>query len=102
MMEAILAFDLGTGGNKVNLYYANGELAYSSFFSYNTNYPGSGLHEQRPDDWFDACVKGTKEVLQRTGIDSKKIRAGAFAVVGGYHSASSVSVQEDSRETNGQ
>lgn len=74
-MEAVLAFDLGTGGNKVNLYYANGELAHSSFYSYDTKYPGSGLHEQRPDDWFNACVEGTKEVLQKTGIDAKQIRA---------------------------
>jgi len=74
-MEAVLAFDLGTGGNKVNLYYANGELAYSSFFSYDTKYPGSGLHEQRPDDWFDACLKGTKDVLEKTGVNPKEIRA---------------------------
>ena len=74
-MEAVLAFDLGTGGNKVNLYYADGSLAHSSFYSYNTQYPGSGLHEQRPDDWFDACVKGTKEVLERTGIEANRIRA---------------------------
>jgi len=53
----ILACDLGTGGNKASLYDADGTCLASAFVSYDTTYPRSGWHEQRPEDWWRAVVE---------------------------------------------
>ena len=42
----ILAFDLGTGGNKSVLYHSDGTLIGSAFSPYDTYYPESGWAEQ--------------------------------------------------------
>ncbi len=71
--ELILAYDLGTGGNKASLYDADGKSLASVFVPYRTFYPGAGLHEQRPEDWWDAVVAGTKKLLNESGQDPKQI-----------------------------
>ena len=48
MGKKIIAWDLGTGGNKASLYDEKGICLASNFTSYNTFYPAHGWHEQRP------------------------------------------------------
>ena len=62
-MKTILAYDLGTGGNKASLYTEAGECLDENFVSYDTLYPESGWHEQRPDDWWNAVVESTRKLL---------------------------------------
>ncbi|TFG64360.1 MAG: pentose kinase [Spirochaetales bacterium] len=62
-MGLILSFDLGTGGNKASIFNADGKNLGSVFVSYDTYYPGSGLHEQRPEDWWLAVVESTRKLL---------------------------------------
>ena len=59
----ILAFDLGTGGNKASLYDADGACLAGTFVPYETLYPRAGWHEQRPADWWAAVVRSTRELL---------------------------------------
>jgi xylulokinase len=73
MSEYILAYDLGTGGNKSSLYNEEGTCLAESFTSYPTLYPRSGWHEQRPEDWWDAIVKSTHDLLSLSNIDPQKI-----------------------------
>ena len=47
MKKKIIAYDLGTGGNKASLYDADGECLSSTFYGYETLYPQTGMHEQR-------------------------------------------------------
>jgi len=63
--KKILAFDLGTGGNKASLFDADGICLESSFVPYDTVYPRSAWHEQRPEDWWKAVVQSTQKVLSR-------------------------------------
>ena len=63
MAKTILAFDLGTGGAKASLYDAGGACLASTFVSYETLYPDTGWHEQRPADWWNAVVKSTRDLL---------------------------------------
>jgi xylulokinase len=56
----IIAYDLGTGGNKASLYDARGACLESAFVPYETLYPRTGWHEQSPEDWWDAVVKSTR------------------------------------------
>jgi xylulokinase len=64
----ILACDLGTGGNKASLYDAEGVCLASAFVPYETIYPRSGWHEQRPEDWWHAVVESIRRLLsERVG-----------------------------------
>jgi xylulokinase len=63
MSEKIIAYDLGTGGSKASLYDRDGACLGSAFVSYETYYPGPGLHEQRPEDWWNAIVEGTRRLI---------------------------------------
>lgn len=71
----IIAWDLGTGGNKASLYSTDGECLASTFVSYDTKYPYHGWHEQRPDDWWNAVVTSTKQLLEKTDIRAEEITA---------------------------
>jgi xylulokinase len=73
-MEKILAFDLGTGGNKAALFDAEGNCLETAFVAYETLYPRQQWHEQRPADWWDAVVQSTRLLLQQTGAASEEIK----------------------------
>ena len=65
MADHIIAYDLGTGGAKASLYDREGTCRASTFVSYETFYPDSGWHEQRPEDWWNAIVQSTRELLAK-------------------------------------
>lgn len=71
--EYILAWDLGTSGNKASLYDANGRCLAATFVPYQTHYPAQGWHEQRPLDWWDAVVESTRQLFARGEIDRRAI-----------------------------
>ncbi len=72
-MRKIIAWDLGTGGSKASLYLETGECIAKTFISYDTYYPHQGWHEQRPQDWWDAIVKGTKQLIEESKVDKNDI-----------------------------
>ena len=59
----IIAYDLGTGGSKASLFDADGTCLASTFIPYDTLYPDTGWHEQRPNDWWNAIVASTRALL---------------------------------------
>ncbi|OHD74657.1 MAG: pentose kinase [Spirochaetes bacterium RBG_16_67_19] len=65
MPGKIIAYDLGTGGNKASLFDARGACLAFTFVPYPTHYPDAGWHEQRPEDWWQAVVASTRELLSR-------------------------------------
>jgi len=69
----IIAYDLGTGGNKASLYDADGTCLESAFVPYETTYPRSGWHEQRPEDWWKAVVESTRRLLSRRGGEAGSV-----------------------------
>ena len=73
MSKYIIAYDLGTGGNKASLYDVEGNPLAGSFVPYETQYPHSRWHEQRPDDWWDAVVQSTRDLLAETDVDAAQI-----------------------------
>ncbi|MBR4171334.1 MAG: FGGY-family carbohydrate kinase [Kiritimatiellae bacterium] len=56
----LLAYDFGTGGIKASLFSVEGILLASAFEGYSTEYPETGWHEQRPEDWWRAVVQSTR------------------------------------------
>jgi xylulokinase len=79
MDKKIIAYDLGTGGNKASLYNTDGELLSSTFQSYDTLYPGPGKHEQRPADWWDSIINSTRQLLDTTGVEKNEIECLAIS-----------------------
>jgi len=73
MSKYIIAYDLGTGGNKASLYDVEGNCVAGNFVAYETQYPHSGWHEQKPTDWWDAVVASTRGLLAETDVDASEI-----------------------------
>jgi len=93
MGNRIISYDLGTGGNKASLYDFEGNCLASAFIPYDTIYPHAGWHEQRPEDWWDAVVLGTRKLFEKTGEDRKNIEC--LAISG--HSLGAVPVDKNGR-----
>ncbi len=72
-MERIISYDLGTGGIKASLFDEEGCSIASSFHQYETFYKDGLIHEQRPDDWWDAVVASTHNLLEKSGIRPNEI-----------------------------
>lgn len=75
MGKKIIAWDLGTGGNKASLYDGMGNCLASNFTSYNTFYPAHGWHEQRPEDWWNAVVESTRKLIESSGVNTSEVVA---------------------------
>ena len=75
----ILAHDLGTTGNKANLFDADGTLLGSAFAGYGTAYPQPNWAEQDPNDWWRAVCDTTKQLLAETGSAADAIAAVSFS-----------------------
>jgi xylulokinase len=73
MTKKIIAFDLGTGGNKAVLYDSDGNCLASAFVPYATQYPQVGWHEQRPADWWEAVVESTRRLVSASSVDKDDI-----------------------------
>ncbi len=74
MDKLILAYDIGTEGSKASLFSSAACLA-SAFLPYETEYPLSGWHEQRPTDWWDVVVQSTRTMMKDSGFPAEKIAA---------------------------
>jgi xylulokinase len=69
----VLAFDLGTGGNKSVLYDREGRLRAKAFVPYDTYYPQPGWAEQSPIDWWKSIVESTRKMLAAARVNVKEI-----------------------------
>jgi xylulokinase len=93
MTPTILAYDLGTGGNKASLYDAEGRCLAAVFMPYDTDYPQPGWHEQRPAAWWDSVVRSTRQLLASPMADP----AGIACVAISGHSLGCVPLAADGR-----
>lgn len=78
-MTTVLAYDLGTGGCKASLYDADGRALASTFHAYDTTYPRTGWHEQRPEDWWQAVVSSTHALFAASHADPASVRCLALS-----------------------
>lgn len=62
---AILVLDLGTSRLKASLFTAGGTELATANSGYPTHAPESGLAEQYPRDWWDACIRAVRELWTR-------------------------------------
>ncbi len=62
-MKSVIALDLGTSGCKITAIDERGRIIADALEEYPCSFPKKGWSEQNPEDWFNACVKGLKEVV---------------------------------------
>ncbi len=79
MTQYILAYDVGTGGTKAVLTDTEGNVHATAFAPYPVHYPRPDWAEQEPEDWWNAVVATTRQVLERSGVAPKEILAVVFA-----------------------
>lgn len=68
----IIAHDLGTTGNKASLHDNSGHLLRVTTVHYGTWYGSQGEAEQHPQQWYDAVVEATRELV---GQDADRVDA---------------------------
>jgi len=59
----IIAFDLGTSGNKATIIDLNGNVIASTFKGYKTEFLFPGWAEQEQNDWWNSVKESTLELL---------------------------------------
>lgn len=78
-MAFILAHDLGTTGNKANLFDETGALVAGHLEPYPVSYPQPQWAEQNPDDWWRAVCASTRALLRRVPHAREQIAAVTFS-----------------------
>jgi xylulokinase len=63
----LIAHDLGTTGNKASLHHDDGRLVAAVTVAYPAHFADGGVAEQNPEDWWNAVVAATRDLLARTG-----------------------------------
>ncbi|HID64830.1 MAG TPA: hypothetical protein EYP49_19095 [Anaerolineae bacterium] len=75
----IIAHDVGTGGNKAVLVDPQGHIHGRAFAPYAVTYPRPDWAEQDPADWWQAVARGTRQLLEQTGLQPGDILAVTFS-----------------------
>jgi xylulokinase len=75
MRRSILVYDIGTTSVKSALFDEHGMLCASVSAAYNTAYPRPGWAEQDPDEFWQAAVRGTAELLASAEAEGVSIEA---------------------------
>lgn len=78
-MRYILAHDLGTTGNKANLFDEQGHWVAGHLEPYPVHYPQPGWAEQDPSDWWRAVCNATRALLAQTHVAPRNIAAVTFS-----------------------
>ena len=65
----LIGLDIGTSGTKCIITDDGGKVIASSTQEYPLYTPKPGWAEQDPQDWWDACVKGLKVILEKSRVD---------------------------------
>jgi len=75
----VIGHDVGTGGNKAVLADIEGEIIATAFKPYPVFHPRSNWAEQEPRHWWQAVVESTAELVETSGVDTKRVIGLGFA-----------------------
>ena len=74
-MEYLIGIDLGTSGTKTVLFDRAGTVVASATIEYPMYQEKNGWAEQEPLDWWNAAAGTIRTVIQKSGVDSRDIKA---------------------------
>jgi xylulokinase len=73
LKDLILTYDIGTSGGKCTLFLNDGTELASTTIHYETLFPKPGWAEQRPADYWNSVIEGTRNIVQQSGIKASDI-----------------------------
>lgn len=79
MAKFILAYDLGTTGNKSTIFNLNGDIISSTYIEYPTEYFGKNCAEQNPLDWWRSICDSNKKLFKNRAITKNDICCISFS-----------------------
>ncbi len=74
-----LGYDAGTGGTKAVLTDADANIVATSFCDYPLYHPKPHWAEQDPEDWWQAVVRCTRAVIEKSGVAPERVAGLGFA-----------------------
>lgn len=77
-MDYLLAYDVSSTGCKAAIVSTEGQLEETAFQGYPTYFPKPLWAEQDPEDWWQAIIASTRQVLKTSKVESDQIRGMAF------------------------
>ena len=77
-MDYLLTYDVSSTGCKAAIVTIDGHLLETAFESYPTHYPQPLWSEQDPEDWWQAIIRTTKQVMGDSGIEADQVIGLAF------------------------
>ena len=75
----LIGLDIGTSGAKCIIVDDEGKVVASSTQEYPLYTPKPGWAEQDPKDWWDACVRGLKVILPKSGVNPADIAGVSYS-----------------------
>ncbi len=75
----ILAYDLGTTGNKAILCSPQGKIVAEAYHPYETQYLRPNWVEQNPSDWKRAICETTRQLLVQANVPARQIAVVSFS-----------------------
>jgi xylulokinase len=78
-MDYLMTFDIGTTNAKVVLTDTSGKVVSHSSQPMNVYYPQPHSVEQKPDEWWQAVTSGSRQVLEKSGINAAEVVGLAFS-----------------------
>ena len=75
----LIGLDIGTSGAKCIIVDDAGKVIASSTQEYPLYTPKPGWAEQDPKDWWDACVRGLKVILPKSGVNPADIAGVSYS-----------------------
>lgn len=72
-LKFVIAHDLGTSSDKAVLIDTNGTIICDAIAAYDFQYPNPGWVEQQPEDYWNAVIQTTREVMAASGVAPEDI-----------------------------
>ncbi len=87
----VLAHDFGTSGDKACIFDIDGNFLAEAYYPIKTYYPQPDWAEQRPEEWWQAVKDATHEVVAKSGVAPKDVKAISFS----SHGMTAIPVDKD-------
>lgn len=80
--QCVLAHDFGTSGDKACIFDLDGEFMAEAYYPVKTYYPQPNWAEQRPEEWWQAVKDATHDVVAKSKVNPKDVKAISFSAHG--------------------
>ena len=79
MGKYVISHDMGTSSDKAVLVDFDGKVIASKAEPYPTYYPAPAFVEQKPEEYWEAVCKASKDLVAEVGIDPSEVKGVIFS-----------------------